>query len=382
MIDSVAERFGRGRMRREAPPLDSRAAAMAAVKRGAPRVPVTMERMDRFKRYAVAEALALAGCDSAPTRERGMAARVPGTNIRRPRARDASEVITKTYPERRIIEPELSDAVRARATAVRARYKSKSGAMTAPGHPTRFPLSGLLVCGRCGAAMVISSGTSASYYSCGDARKRGTCPVSAMLREEAVRAAVFGALRQALFTPDAIAHLRKRIAERLRAAAQTGASEVDERVGRLRRTEERIQGLVRFISEGDDSPYVRSTLKDLEAQARADGAAIDELKRSLRAPVPLPSPDELLDRARDLEAAFATDPTRAREALRGVFVDGRIAVDAKEDGSWVARASLLPLVAVGGPGAKRDPAEGAVVVALEIAIPKPPDRRFKKNITT
>jgi DNA invertase Pin-like site-specific DNA recombinase len=318
--------------------------------------------------------------------------KLPGTNIRRPRKRDASEVIVQNFPERRIVAPEIWDIVRKRATAVSAKYKGKRGGVVAPGGRTQYPLSGLLFCGSCGAAMIIARGTSATYYSCGDARKRGTCDNRAALREDAARTAILRAVRDSLFTPAALAFLRKRIAERLRDVAQTGAAEIKERVERLRRTEERIRGLVKFVAEGDHSQYVRETLRDLEAQALAERSAIDELTRTQKVPVKLPTPDALLDRARDLERVLAADPLRAREALREVFADGKIVVHPQSDGSYVAEATFLPLAAVAGttPKLVRRAAskatglralEDAVSVQMKVTVPKPPDGRFKRNAT-
>lgn len=300
--------------------------------------------------------------------------------IRRPRLRDLSEVIARQYPERRIVAPEVWDKVCERAAPVCARYKGKRTG-TARGNRTHYPLSGLLFCGVCGAAMIIASGTSASYYSCGDARKRGTCSNRTMLREDVARANIFRGVRDALFTPEAVAFLRKRIAERLREVVRSGDSELNERVERHRRTEDRIHGLVKFIAGGDESKYVRETLRDLEAQARCDSAAIGELKQSLSAPVSLPTPATLLERAHDLDRVLSAGPLRAREALRTVFEGGRIAVHPQPDGSYVAEGTFLPLVAM----ASVRTTEGnhtrgaAVTVPLRVAVPKPLDRRKKRN---
>ena len=61
-----------------------------------------------------------------------------------------------------------------------------------------------------------------------------------------------------------------------------------------------------------DSPYARVRLKDLEAQAAIDSAAIEQLKRELRVLVTLPAPEALLERARNLDAATG----RSRGAVR------------------------------------------------------------------
>ena len=60
----------------------------------------------------------------------------------------------------------------------------------------------------------------------------------------------------------------------------------------------------------------------------------------------LSAPDALLERAIDLERVLGADPLRAREALRGLFVDGRLTAHAQPDGSYVVEGTFLPLVAM------------------------------------
>lgn len=67
---------------------------------------------------------------------------------------------------------------------------------------------------------------------------------------------------------------------------------------------------------------VRETLRDLEAQAKVDTDAVEQLNSELKSPVRLPTAEALADRAQDLEKIFAAEPVRAREALRGLFEHG------------------------------------------------------------
>lgn len=254
-------------------------------------------------------------------------------------------MIRREHPERRIVPQSLWDAVRARASAVHAKYKGK-GDRRAPGNRTRFPLSGLLYCGQCNAAMVVSGGSSADYYRCGDNKKRGTCANALSVREDLARARILGAIHAQLFTPEAVDHLRRRIATLLGESNRTLNRELDERRGRLERTEQRIHGLVSFIADGDRSEYVVTTLRDLEAQARTEKAAIADLLVRAKSPIRLPTADEVLVRAMDLEATLAGDPVRAREALRRLFKDGRIVLHPQPAGFYTAEASFLPLVAL------------------------------------
>lgn len=219
----------------------------------------------------------------------------------------------------------------------------------APGNRAGYPFSGLLFCGVCGAPMIVSGGSSAAYIVCGDAKKRGTCSNRRSAREDRTRLAILGALREALLTPSAIDYLRKCIAARLGDLERTTNLELSERTQRLARTDQRIRGLVEFVAQGDHSETVRATLQDLEVQAKMERAAIESLKDRLRGPVALPRPDDVLARATEFDATLRSDPHRARESLRRMFLDGRIVMTPSDDGGYEARGTLLPLVALGRP---------------------------------
>ncbi len=100
---------------------------------------------------------------------------------------------------------------------------------------------------------------------------------------------------------------------------------------------------MQFISYGDQSSYVRSTLVDLEAQARSEKEAIEAIRREATEPIHLPSPREIEAFVADLDAELAQDPLRARELLRRVLKDGRIVLEPQPDGVYLARAAVLPL---------------------------------------
>ncbi len=121
-------------------------------------------------------------------------------------------------------------------------------------------------------------------YNCGDARKRGICQNKLALREDVAKERVLGALRDRFGSPTRVLYLRKKLAERLGEVSRKANAELEDRRARLARTEERIHGLIKFISEGDHSDYVRTTLKDLEVQAKTEKAAIKALLEHAAAP--------------------------------------------------------------------------------------------------
>lgn len=265
--------------------------------------------------------------------------KVPGTNARIPQRRDAGDVI-------RIERPDLQLVDEATWSAVHTRFQSQLRPSSAAAARRRrgYLLSGLLRCGLCGAVMVIhGGGEDRRYYACSDARGRGTCSNKASIREQLAREAIVGAILERSSSPKALARIRAIVAEVLGAAGRASTSERDERIGRLRRTEERIRTLVLMQADGDRSEHVVSLRRDLEAQARDESAAIAELDARGRAPVALPSPDQLLELARDVDRHLRESPEVGREYLRRVLQDGAVRAFPRASGGYVLRAGLLPM---------------------------------------
>jgi hypothetical protein len=194
------------------------------------------------------------------------------------------------------------------------------------------------------AVMVICGGSSTKYYWCGDSRKRGTCSNKTSLREDIARTRILSALRDRFGSPKAVTYLRQRIAEELGKANRGANAELEERRARLARTEERLRRLVDFLANGNASESVADAIKDLEVQARAERATIKATIDASYKPVRLPTPDDLLARARELNEVLSSDPTRGREALRRLFEGGQIKVTPQPGGTYVAESTLLPMM--------------------------------------
>jgi len=101
--------------------------------------------------------------------------------------------------------------------------------------------------------------------------------------------------------------------------------------------------LIQFIAGGDESPYVRTALRDLEAQAKTEKAAIAALLASSEGPIVLPSPDEVRRRGLRLKELLHGEPMAARSALSrlfngqrlmGTFNSGYWYVDTSNNHSW------------------------------------------------
>src|SRR5688572_1096669 len=274
--------------------------------------------------------------------------KVPGTNKRQPRPRNASEVISQERPDLRIIERALWDEVQTRLANVKKRYtnpgRCRHGELTYQRAPYLF--SGVLVCRECSAPMTMMGGLKYRYYRCTTNKTKGTCPNNRTVREDVARPKILGAIRERLLSPDGVAHTRRRIAEELRDYSKKLDAELRDRKERLKRTEEKMAGLVDFLASGERSQYVISTLRDLEQFAKQEREAIAAIEDAAREPLRLPSIEEVEAQVRQLDARLQQDPESAREQLRRWLRDGSIRIGPREDGAIVAEGALLPLAVI------------------------------------
>jgi Arc/MetJ-type ribon-helix-helix transcriptional regulator len=192
--------------------------------------------------------------------------------------------------------------------------------------------------------MVITGGSSARYYRCGDTKKRGTCSNKLSVKEEIARTCIFNAIRSHFSSVEAVDFVRHEIADELGKMNRELAPALKHHGELLARTETRIGGLIEFISHGDQSDYIRQTLVDLEAQAMVEKNAIEALKRQAAKPIQLPSPDELMEVAYNLEQLAVADPALGREELRKIFDQGHIVLLPQPDGYYLAKSRIFPLV--------------------------------------
>lgn len=300
--------------------------------------------------------------------------KVPGTNRRQPQPRNAAEVMTMERPELRIIEASVWTEVQARLAAIHRNYTKSKREGGIVRKPTAYLLSGLLHCAQCNAPMSISAGTNAAYYRCHGNRKKNTCPNRVSFREDVARKCVLRAIQQEMLNPDEIAQFRKRIAEEVGDRSRNLEARRKERIERLARTEEKIRGLIEFIATGDRSEYVVATLRDLEAFARAEKAALAEIAEQANHPLHLPSIDEIRAVGLSVEEHLAADPEVGRATLRRWLNNGLIRVDQSPEGP-IAETELLPLMVLLD-GARKGTSKSGSPRKLEIL----GDGSFSKDI--
>ena len=220
---------------------------------------------------------------------------------------------------------------------------------------TKFLLSGVVTCAECGFPLTIYGSKSGRYYRCNTNYAKGTCKSQIAVREPELRATCLDSIRGRLQSKAAvrdreqelsgehhlgerrrrrrlrlhlegIEYVRRQMADRLKTWSRTIERDLAEHGERIKRNEDRIKGLVRFIADGDRSDYVVSTLRDLEVQVKADGAAVDRLERAARDPLQLPSLGEIT------RSVFDLDRLLARVKLRRWLRDGVIQVRPKHEG--------------------------------------------------
>jgi len=116
----------------------------------------------------------------------------------------------------------------------------------------------------------------------------------------------------------------------------------DEILARLARSEERIQSLVHFLADGERSEAVTASLRDLEAQAKAERAAIERLQREAQSPPRLPSPYEVVEAVFRFDAMLAGDLDVARSRLRR-WIKGGVLRVARVGKGFEVRGACFPL---------------------------------------
>ena len=270
--------------------------------------------------------------------------RHPTTRKRVARMSSQDDVLRDERPELAIIARGTWDAVQLLLKEHEQKYKARA----VPHRKTAYVLTGLLKCGVCGSLMQVSGGHPHRYYRCVSNRKRGVCTNRLSVREPLARERVLQAITSAISSPVVIAHIRKRLAERTGSMQREIVVELEERAARLKRVEERVRGLIVMQADGDRSAIVAEMRTDFEAQARAERAAVEELRAQVDAPPRLPPVDLITERVLSLRALTESpDVEGARAALRRYLKNGEIALTPAPHGdgqAYVARAEILPLV--------------------------------------
>lgn len=272
--------------------------------------------------------------------------KVPGTNVRRPKARSVNDQpLAQERPHLRIIDEKTWTDVQTRLAAVRRHYvrddKTKDGSH---GKPNMYPLSGILVCDHCGSLMFLyGTGTNRRYRCTGNA-KRGICTNKLSVLESVARKRLFESARTTLSTDFGIAYARKLAAQQHGDQARSRGKDLKTKQVELAKIEGRIRLLIEQVSDGEAAEYVRQALNELALNAKVLKTELATLQQANSEPIKLPSPDEIRAWVDDLQAFVERDPLAGREYLRMLLKNKQVRLQAQLEGIYLAKTELLPMV--------------------------------------
>lgn len=171
-----------------------------------------------------------------------------------------------------MISVEIWDLVQNIARKNSADYNPMKGLINAR-HPrrisSRFILSGLLYCARCGALMNgdtvrFKNGKKLEYYQCGRAHRRLEC-TALRIPKEAIETAVIDQLKDYVLNPDNLDMVEEEREKNQQEKAGNQKSELVILKGQIEDNQRRIKNLVNKIAEDDAAPRsLVETLRELE----------------------------------------------------------------------------------------------------------------------
>jgi DNA invertase Pin-like site-specific DNA recombinase len=243
--------------------------------------------------------------------------RLPGTRRRRRQLRPASEWVVVDRPDLRIVDESLWHHAQTRRAGIRARYV----------HPSQFGrsrteygahlLSGRLVCGECGGSLTIRTGKP-SRYGCTRHWRRGpaACSNNVLVRRDLAEQKIAELLQAKLYTPAGVQRLVEAVNARLRAVRPAAATQRERLTGQLTEVRRRLDGLRRFVEQGDTSTKVRAWLGDAEAEEQRLEQEVERLGAQDRRPPIQIHPGRVERYLRDLRETLLKAEARARQLLQ------------------------------------------------------------------
>lgn len=261
----------------------------------------------------------------------------PDTGKRTRLDRPRDEWIVEEHPELRILDQSLWDAVRARF----GRPARESGSSGKGKRPTTL-FGGLLRCGKCGGAIIATSGR---HYGCAQRKDRGPAVCSGVLaRRVAVDSRLLGDIRAELAGGEQLASIQAKIRARLAETRAQADDLVRTKEDELAAIEQQIANLVDAISKLGLSPALSERLAATErrrSELQADIERIEALSSVNLTRIPA----LYRQMAFQLERALKNNVAEAREVLRPLIEGARVI---EEGGQvWVESETGRAAIAVG-----------------------------------
>ena len=287
--------------------------------------------------------------------------KVPGTSKRVCELRPESEWIKVKHPELRIVDDLLWRRVQARLKA--ARDRSHPNTLAKRGRPSKYLLSGLMVCGECGANYIMQD-TRAYGCSGHTAGGKHLCSNGVRVKRDVAETALLANIKDRLLSDEIIASIEKQFRAALRdMGAQDDGPAIEAELAGLDR---KIDNVLDGIENIGVSDSLAERLRKLEGEKHS---AVERLEAARIDVEPLDAlPDlvpVLVDRWRALVADFeglAGNPDvepgeldTARAQLHALL--GQVTLKPKDGVLWahptlkakgLTEASPLPLILVAG----------------------------------
>lgn len=276
----------------------------------------------------------------------------PTTGKRRRTLRPMTEWVITEHPELRIVSDDLWQATQAVAAGIK-RQTAKHQADTLKGSGGRGPkylFSGLLRCGVCGGAYIVTSRTS---YGCSTHKDRGpaACTNHLKVRRSTIESVLLAGIKESLLSEDAY-----RVFEaETRALLKQTRPDPGAARRRLADARKELDNLMAAIRAGIITPTTKAALEAAEhhaAEAQAELRSIENFE-----------PTQLLPRAREIYRDMVSrleaieDVTSAREAIKGLVGDAICLIP--ENGTLTAEmtqaglAGLCQITVVAGARSER-----------------------------
>jgi site-specific DNA recombinase len=192
--------------------------------------------------------------------------------------------VVKELPEFRIVDQELWDRVKARQAAMRCDTRPDVRIRPCDRRRPRYLLSGLVVCGGCGARY---TKISADLFGCAAARNKGAavCDNLRNVRRDRLEATVLDGLRHHLMEPKLFRDFCAEFTREINRQRGDQEGRREQLAAELRQVERRLRRMVEAIAEGVPARTLKDELLALEHRQ-------DQLKIELAA-APEPEPTRL-----------------------------------------------------------------------------------------
>jgi len=289
--------------------------------------------------------------------------RDPKTGRRRQFPKPESEWFVSRDESLRIVPQALWDRVQERLGEVRKTWPGGKGRRgfekQKAGYVAQFPaelLSGAMVCGVCGGAIVKASGKSGGYYGClGGAKAK--CANRLLVRRTLAERIILAAVREKLASAENLAYVLQRVEREVAKAASETPENMRLKEAELEGEERRVANFVQFIGDGRGSQALAEALIASERRRDELRAELELLKRSQEAVSSIPPLVWVQERVMALQEVLERRTERSAMLLRALL--GKILLEPvrREEGRRYYRAlsnlQVLALLdidpAAGGP---------------------------------